>query len=186
MCSRRASSPTSTCAACSARRTDGRYWFRGVKPRFYPIPDDGPVGQLLGSARPASLPAGAPAYHRRGRWTIDRLTTHIFDPDDPYIASDAVFGVKESLLARFELVDDPERAAQLGVANPFYDVEFDFALAKARPPGAGALISPVEGFADELTVNRSTPIAQEEEEEIMSWQPCPDPLPRQATPAPPI
>ena len=65
----------------------------------------------------------------------DRLTTHIFDPDDRYISSDTVFGVKESLLARFQLVDNPERAAQLGVANPFYDVEFDFALAKARPPG---------------------------------------------------
>ncbi len=23
---------------------DGRYWFKAVKPKFYPIPDDGPVG----------------------------------------------------------------------------------------------------------------------------------------------
>jgi hydroxyquinol 1,2-dioxygenase len=65
----------------------------------------------------------------------DRLTTHIFDPDDPYIASDAVFGVKESLLAEFKLTDDPERAGQLGVANPFYDVEFDFTLARANDGG---------------------------------------------------
>ena len=43
--------------------------------------------------------------------------------------------MKESLLAEFKLIDDPERAGQLGVANPFYDVEFDFALARARPPG---------------------------------------------------
>ena len=92
------------------------------------------MGQLLGKLgrhpfRPAHLHfiVEADGY--------DRLTTHIFDPDDQYISSDTVFGVKESLLARFELVDNPERAAQLGVANPFYDVEFDFALAKARPPG---------------------------------------------------
>jgi hydroxyquinol 1,2-dioxygenase len=39
--------------------------------------------------------------------------------------------VKESLLAEFKLTDDPERAGQLGVANPFYDVEFDFALARS-------------------------------------------------------
>jgi len=65
----------------------------------------------------------------------DRLTTHIFDPDDPYIASDTVFGVKESLLAGFKLTDDPKRAGQLNVANPFYDVEFDFALARANGRG---------------------------------------------------
>ena len=46
-CSRRACSPTSTSAACSATDADGTYWFRAVKPKFYPIPDDGPVGQLL-------------------------------------------------------------------------------------------------------------------------------------------
>jgi hydroxyquinol 1,2-dioxygenase len=109
---------------------DGTYWFRGVKPKYYPIPDDGPVGQLLGKLgrhpfRPAHLHfiVEAEGY--------DRLTTHIFDPDDQYIASDAVFGVKESLLAEFRLTDDPERAGQLGVANPFYDVVFDFALARA-------------------------------------------------------
>jgi hydroxyquinol 1,2-dioxygenase len=39
--------------------------------------------------------------------------------------------VKESLLAEFKLTDDPERAGQLGIANPFYDVEFDFALARS-------------------------------------------------------
>ena len=109
---------------------DGTYWFQGVKPKFYPIPDDGPVGQLLGKLgrhpfRPAHLHfiVEAAGY--------DRLTTHIFDPDDQYISSDTVFGVKESLLAEFKLTDDPERAEQLGVANPFYDVEFDFALARA-------------------------------------------------------
>jgi hypothetical protein len=37
------------------------------------------------------------------------MTTHIFDPDDPYIESDAVFGVKESSLAEFKKIDDPAR-----------------------------------------------------------------------------
>ncbi|MCX7646444.1 MAG: intradiol ring-cleavage dioxygenase [Rhodobacteraceae bacterium] len=109
---------------------DGRYWFRAVKPRFYPIPDDGPVGRLLRALgrhpyRPAHLHfiITAEGY--------DPLTTHIFDPDDPYIDSDAVFGVKESLLAEFRRVEDPARAQEAGFEGPFWDVEFDFVLARA-------------------------------------------------------
>jgi len=107
---------------------EGRYWFQGVKPKFYPIPADGPVGALLGALgrhpyRPAHLHyiISAPGHQP--------LTTHIFDPDDPYINSDAVFGVKQSLLARF----DWHKAANpvLGVAVPHWAVTHDFVLARA-------------------------------------------------------
>jgi catechol 1,2-dioxygenase len=107
---------------------DGRYWFRGVKPRFYPIPDDGPVGKLLAALgrhpwRPAHLHyiIAAPGFAT--------LTTHIFDPDDPWIGSDAVFGVKESLLARFVPVDSPAAMAEAGFDRPFVRVDHDFVLA---------------------------------------------------------
>jgi protocatechuate 3,4-dioxygenase beta subunit len=110
---------------------DGRYWFRAVKPRFYPIPDDGTVGKLLHALgrhpyRPAHLHyiIQAPGF--------EKLTTHIFDPDDAYINSDAVFGVKESLLAAFKRVQDPTRARALGFAGEFWEVEHDFVLAKAK------------------------------------------------------
>ncbi len=43
----------------------GEYWFKGVKPKYYPIPDDGPVGKMLGAGA-ASVPAGASALHHRG------------------------------------------------------------------------------------------------------------------------
>ncbi|WP_436799534.1 intradiol ring-cleavage dioxygenase [Rhizobium oryzicola] len=110
---------------------DGRYWFRAVKPKFYPIPDDGPVGQLLRAMgrhpyRPAHLHyiVSAPGYAN--------LVTHIFDPHDPYIRSDAVFGVKESLLADFQRVDDAERARELGFAGSwFWSVTHDFVLARS-------------------------------------------------------
>ena len=110
---------------------DGRYWFRGVKPKFYPIPDDGPVGQLLRALgrhpyRPAHL------HYILEAAGHDRLVTHIFDPDDPYIRSDAVFGVKESLLAKFERVEDPAAIAAAGFAGPFFLVEHDFVLARAK------------------------------------------------------
>ena len=108
---------------------DGRYWFRAVKPKFYPIPDDGPVGKLLGALgrhpyRPAHL------HYIIKADGFESLTTHIFDPDDPYINSDAVFGVKESLLAEFKKVEDPERSKELEFAGPFWEVEHNFVLAR--------------------------------------------------------
>ncbi|WP_095198089.1 intradiol ring-cleavage dioxygenase [Mesorhizobium carmichaelinearum] len=111
---------------------DGRYWFRAVKPKFYPIPDDGTVGKLLHALgrhpyRPAHL------HYILKADGFETLTTHIFDPDDPYINSDAVFGVKESLLAEFKRVDDPARAGDYAFDNPFWDVEHDFILARPRP-----------------------------------------------------
>ena len=108
----------------------GEYRFTGVKPKFYPIPDDGPVGQLLLALgrhpyRPAHL------HYILSADGFQTLTTHIFDPDDPYIHSDAVFGVKESLMARFDLISDPARIAAEGLAGPFYSVTHDFVLAPA-------------------------------------------------------
>ena len=96
---------------------DGRYWFTGVKPKFYPIPDDGPVGQLLARAWPPPLPPGASALHHRAPG-YETLVTHIFDPDDPYIHSDAVFGVKESLLAEFQPCHRPRAIAEAGFDRP--------------------------------------------------------------------
>ena len=111
---------------------DGRYWFRAVKPRFYPIPDDGPVGKLLAALgrhpyRPAHL------HYIIKADGFESLTTHIFDPDDAYINSDAVFGVKESLLAEFRKTEDPQRARELGFDGWFWEVEHDFVLARAKP-----------------------------------------------------
>ncbi len=110
---------------------DGRYWFRGVKPKFYPIPDDGPVGKLLRALgrhpyRPAHL------HYILEAAGHDRLVTHIFDPDDPYIATDAVFGVKESLLATFRWIENPSAIAETGFDASFFLVEHDFVLAPTR------------------------------------------------------
>jgi hydroxyquinol 1,2-dioxygenase len=82
----------------------GRFSFHSVKPRFYPIPDDGPVGQLLramgrGPNRAAHIhfKVKAPGY--------EEVITHVFPPDCPYLETDAVFGVKESLIGDFRKVD---------------------------------------------------------------------------------
>jgi len=111
---------------------DGRYWFKGVKPKYYPVPADGPVGALLVALgrhpyRPAHL------HYIISADGYDELTTHIFDPDGPYIDSDAVFGVKESLLAKFDRIEDPARLDEMGFDAPFFwDVAFDFVIAPAQ------------------------------------------------------
>jgi catechol 1,2-dioxygenase len=109
---------------------EGRFWFRSVVPRYYPIPADGPVGQLLAATgrhpnRPAHLHfiAAVPGYRP--------VTTHVFVADSPYLDSDAVFGVKESLVRDVPEVDDPARAAEVGLSNPFRTLTFDLTLLRA-------------------------------------------------------
>lgn len=109
---------------------DGGYHFKGVKPKFYPIPDDGPVGRMLEQLgrhpfRPAHL------HYIVSANGFETLITHIFDPDDPYINSDAVFGVKSSLMAKFELIEDADRIKEAGFDVPFYHVVHNFVLAPA-------------------------------------------------------
>ena len=109
---------------------DGSYWFRAVKPKYYPIPHDGPVGQLLDDlGRHPNRPAHLHFIMKADGF--QPLITHIFDPDDPYINSDAVFGVKKSLLAELKRVKDPERARQLDFAGDFWEIEYDFVLARS-------------------------------------------------------
>jgi hydroxyquinol 1,2-dioxygenase len=76
---------------------DGRYHFRSVLAEAYPIPDDGPVGDMLKATgrhpwRPAHLHfmIKAPGY--------ETLITHVFRNGDAYLDSDAVFGVRQSLV----------------------------------------------------------------------------------------
>jgi protocatechuate 3,4-dioxygenase beta subunit len=107
---------------------EGRFWFRTIVPRYYPIPVDGPVGGLLGAmARHPYRPAHIHFIVTACGYAP--VTTHLFDADSPYLDSDAVFGVKESLVQTFASVDDPARAAALGLSNPFRSVEFDITLA---------------------------------------------------------
>src|SRR5580692_7037177 len=116
-------------------RTDaeGRYLLRTVVPVNYPIPSDGPVGAMLKATgrhpwRPAHIHfvVTADGY--------DAVTTHIFDRTDPYLESDAVFAVKDSLVCDFTRHDTPtQEAAALGITGPVSVAEFDFVL---KPAGA--------------------------------------------------
>jgi hydroxyquinol 1,2-dioxygenase len=110
---------------------EGRFWFRTIVPSHYAIPADGPVGRMLRQTgrhefRPAHIHFEVSAPGRR------TVTTHIFVNGSPYLESDTVFGVKESLIYDFETVDDPQRAERYGVPNPFRYVDFPVVLERAR------------------------------------------------------
>jgi hydroxyquinol 1,2-dioxygenase len=122
----------------------GEYWFRSAKPRYYPIPDDGPVGKLLD--RMGRHPNRAAHLHMIVTAPgFEPVVTHIFTPDCPYLEEDAVFGVKESLIADFQHVDDSARAKELGFANPFWSVNWDFVLAPALEGAAERTMFHVSG-----------------------------------------
>ena len=89
---------------------EGKFHFKCVLPVSYPVPHDGPVGRMLTATerhpmRPGHLHAilSAPGY--------DRLVTHLFVRGDEYLDSDAVFGVKESLIVDFKKTASGEYAA---------------------------------------------------------------------------
>lgn len=110
---------------------DGRFSFWSVLPEAYPIPDDGPVGELLAAAgrgpmRPAHVHfmVKAPGY--------ETLITHVFVDGDEYLDRDAVFGVKSSLIAPFDR-NEPGTAPDGRVLDtPYYTMSYDLVLAPAR------------------------------------------------------
>ncbi len=109
---------------------EGRYWFWSIKPTYYPVPVDGPVGRMLaGMGRHPNRPGHihmmvyAPGHVK--------LTTHLFVANSPFIESDAVFGVRPSLVVDFE-----EHAAGRApdgrvMDKPYWSAHYDFRLEKA-------------------------------------------------------
>jgi len=106
----------------------GEYAFKSYKPKFYSVPVDGPVGELIRATgnhhmRPAHMHAivSAPGYQQ--------VITHVFVEGDPYLDGDAVFAVKDSLVGKYENVTDAAEAKKLGMPSPFVKLSWDFRLA---------------------------------------------------------
>ena len=110
-------------------RTDaeGRFRFSTVLPRHYPIPTDAPVGRLLNATRRHPYRPAHIHFIVQADGYVP-LTTHIFVAGSPYLDSDAVFAVKQSLIVDFARSDDEEAAERAGVRAPFRHAEFDLVL----------------------------------------------------------
>lgn len=107
----------------------GAYRFWGITPTPYPIPDDGPVGQLLDAVGRSPMRA-AHLHVMVSHPGCRRLVSHIFVEGDPLLDSDTVFGVKQSLVKRFERqatgTPTPDGRA---VSGTWSRVRFDIVLA---------------------------------------------------------
>jgi hydroxyquinol 1,2-dioxygenase len=112
---------------------DGRFWVRTHVPSYYPIPTDGPVGDLLrATARHPYRPAHIHFIVQADGFVP--LTTHLFVADSPYIDSDAVFAVNQRLVQPFPFVHDDLRARSFGVTNPFRHAHAELVLRPQDPP----------------------------------------------------
>lgn len=110
---------------------EGRFHFWTILPAAYPIPDDGPVGDMLkAQGRHPYRPAHV--HFMIGASGCETLVTHVFVAGDAYLDSDVVFGVKDSLIRDFER--RPAGVAPDGrqMAEGYAHLHYDFALAPAR------------------------------------------------------
>src|SRR5690349_19212881 len=110
---------------------DGSYRFWGLTPTPYPIPDDGPVGKMLDAVGRSPLRASHLHFmvsHEGAR----TLVTHIFPEGDPIGRADTVFGVKDSLIKRFERrpAGTPAPGGRV-IDGTWSRVRFDMVLAPA-------------------------------------------------------
>jgi protocatechuate 3,4-dioxygenase beta subunit len=111
----------------------GRFWFTTVQPASYPVPTDGPVGELLTAMgkhpyRPAHL------HFRIAAPGFETLTTHLFLESDPYLKSDAVHAVKQSLIVGLA-EKQQEIPPELGDQRPVYELKYTFRLKRRRRRG---------------------------------------------------
>ncbi|MCC2030060.1 hydroxyquinol 1,2-dioxygenase [Microbacterium sp. YMB-B2] len=111
---------------------EGKYDYWTVQPAAYPIPHDGPVGDLLTAAgrspmRPAHIHfmVSHPGY--------ETLITHIFVAGDEWLDSDAVFGVKESLIVPFTEHEPGHGPRGRVIEETWSSTTFDIVLAPAEP-----------------------------------------------------
>ncbi len=99
---------------------DGRFHFQTIVAEAYPIPVDGPVGDMLrATARHAWRPAHLHFMIKAEGY--ETLVTHVFRAGDRYLDSDAVFGVRQSLVADWSQQPDGR-----------YALDFDFVLNPLR------------------------------------------------------
>ena len=112
---------------------NGRFDFRTVKPSGYPIPVDGPVGELVRATRRHNF---RPAHlhfmiYKPGFKT---LISQIYSPDDPHIDSDVQFGVTRALIGNYVCHHEP--SPEMKLEAPWYSLDQQFRLepGEARRP----------------------------------------------------
>ncbi len=109
---------------------DGRFWFWSVKPQYYPIPSDGPVGELLGAANRSPM-RPAHVHFMVSADGHETVTTHVFADGDPDLDSDAVFGVKSELIAPVVPHEPGQAPDGREMQDRYWSITYDIVLAPA-------------------------------------------------------
>jgi hydroxyquinol 1,2-dioxygenase len=112
-----------------AFRTDpqGRFSFRSVMPRSYPIPTDGPVGEMM-RATTRSPMRPAHVHFKIAHPGFDTLVTHVFVDGDPYLDTDCVFGVRSTCVATFTRRESGIAPDGSVMNAPFHTLDYTFIL----------------------------------------------------------
>jgi catechol 1,2-dioxygenase len=115
--------------------TNGRFWFRSIKPAGYPIPTNGVVGRLLRAQdrhpyRPAHIHA---LIFKPGFKT---QTSQVYVDTDENLETDAQFGVTQALVGHYIRHDEPHPTAE--IRGPWYSLDYTFVL----EPGEAVLPKP--------------------------------------------
>ena len=107
---------------------EGRYRFWSIKPSFYPVPDDGPVGEMLRAmGRHPNRPGHIHMMVYRDGYVP--VTTHLFAADSPYLDSDAVFGVRDSLIVPYAEHAPGTAPDGRAMNQRWHSTSYDFVLA---------------------------------------------------------
>ena len=169
---------------------EGRFDFRSVKPAGYPIPIDGPVGDLVRATgrhnyRPAHL------HFMICKPGFKTLISQVYVPDDEHLDSDVQFGVTRALIGDYVRHDEPETSQ--GFEAPWYSLDQRFVLEPGRGPAAGAdpkkgarvgcnrrsRIAPLRPTSDAIP---PSPIAPYEAPRSPPWPPTSSPFSTARTP----
>jgi hydroxyquinol 1,2-dioxygenase len=107
---------------------DGRFWYRSITPRYYPVPTDGPCGEILRAANRSPMrPQHVHFWFKAEGY--QPLITQLFWRDDPYIGRDAVFADQESLMADFVRHEPGTAPDGTTLDEPFVTLDWTFTLA---------------------------------------------------------
>jgi protocatechuate 3,4-dioxygenase beta subunit len=118
--------------------SDGRFFFRTILPCSYPIPTDGPVGEMIMQTKRHPM-RPAHVHFLVNAKGYEPLITHVFIDGDKYLDSDVVFGVKDELVARIEKRTEPKMPDGKEAPTPWHLMTYEFHL----KPGGGAAPKPM-------------------------------------------
>jgi hydroxyquinol 1,2-dioxygenase len=117
---------------------DGKFFFRTILPCSYPIPTDGPVGEMILQTRRHPMRPAHVHFLVNAKGYEPRIT-HVFMDGDKYLDSDVVFGVKDDLVSKIEKRTEATTPDGRPAQSPWHLMTYDFRM----KPGAGAAPQPL-------------------------------------------